>query len=839
MIEKQQQLTFNKGITNVPSDAICSDGELSDCVGFTSENGELKPIQNPKHITLASDGIPAAKVLVVHDGRYIYESTSGGHNLLYYNRTTGTYPTVMPISGTLKDVTTIGNTVIASTDTEIHYALWTGSNYIDLENKIPEPDVSLYLGDPLQIRSHGVKFSEFVNDGAVIEEMQTAYNDAVIGLYEKCKNEVHANKLFAEPFVAVVAVELYDGSYIMHGPPQIMLPWYNPIVSVASEHGFHDTTPDLYMMGYSIYATADYDYSKWSDIVKNVSLFVSREVSLINRNLDAIWEQVDKSITNFGYHLVNRQIDIQGRWVDDSGYAVILNSKVLQNRSNSDVKKELEETSIFFKLCDLGTIRSGSQNTKDLYTSDIIVNLEVQQPLPNDDFHSHDDYMGSRLYSYNGRLHISGIKRYLFGGFKHFFPWNRPSGDTIEYHIEVTLSINGIDKTVSQSVTTREAIGESYFYYPDPRAKEVKIYNGNLQHLLYTRTLTEHPGLNGAYWFGGFPTYSASDNGYAPYVSPSSGPWNDNYGTNEELLDTIMVSEVDNPFLFLSKGYVKINAPVVGMAAVTMALSEYQHGHQPLIVFTEKGIWSLSLNNEGYYVATQSESREICNNASSITQIDHGVFFASEKGLMLTTTSGTKCVSQQMRGTDFDKFIDSCFMAYDYRDSLLHIYKTTGDTYHYVYNMKTGTFSTMSDTPRILSAVSNYPDTIIQAGLSDSFAAYSFIQKPDEQDDPGASATGTYTATLVTRPMKLENALALKSIMEVRHIMDMEGSVSLKIYASNNLKHAANTWVQLTSLRGTPWKYYKFEYTFTGLKATDRYAGTLVVTQERRLDKLR
>jgi hypothetical protein len=75
--------------------------------------------------------------------------------------------------------------------------------------------------------------------------------------------------------------------------------------------------------------------------------------------------------------------------------------------------------------------------------------------------------------------------------------------------------------------------------------------------------------------------------------------------------------------------------------------------------------------------------------------------------------------------------------------------------------------------------------------------------------------------------------------MEVRHIMDIEGSVSLKIYASNNLKHAANTWVKLTSLRGTPWKYYKFEYTFTGLKATDRFAGTLVVTQERRLDKLR
>lgn len=829
---KQQTVVYNKGITNVPSELLSTDGELVSCEGMTFESGELKPIQKA---AAASVGSISGELMCVHDNRYIYVDGQW----LRYKMDGNVTGTVMPYSGTLKDVTTVGNTVIAATSEEVHYALWTGSNYTDLGNKIPEPDVKLYLGGPLQIRTHGVNFHDFVINGVVKEEMQTSYNDAVIGLYEKCKKEVHANKLFAEPFVAVVAVELNDGSYTLHSSPHILLPWYDPIVSVAAEHGISDLTPDLYMMGYSIYATADYDYSKWSDIVKNVTLFVSREVSLINRNVDAIWEQLDKSITNFGYHLVGNKIEVQGRWVDDSNYVTTLNIRVLRNRSDVDVEKELEETSVFFKLCDLGTKHSGSQNTKHLYTSDTIVNLEVQQQLPNDDFHSHDDYAGSSLYSYNGRLHISGVKRYLFGGFKHFFPWNRQSGDAIEYHIVITLSINGEDKTVSQSVTTREAIGESYFYYPDPRAKEVRIYNGNLQHLLYTRTLTEHPGLNGAYWFGGFPTYSLSDDGYAPYITPSTGAWVE-YSTSEELTDTIMVSEVDNPFLFLSKGYVKVNAPVVGMAAVTMALSEYKHGSLPLIAFTEKGIWSLTLNSEGYYVATQSESREVCNNAKSITQVDMGVYFTSAKGLMYLDTSGVTCVSEQMKGTSFEDFIDTCSIAYDYRDSLLHIFVEDSE-YHYVYNMKSGTFSTMADTDLYYKAVNNYPDTLIQTGNDNIL---SLLSKPDEKDDQNV-----YEGTLVTRAIKFGNLLTLKSIRQMKHLyrvkawkqgswtghQNVKFSVALTLKGSND----GYQWAMVYSLRGKPWRYWRFELALGNMSAADRLAGTVVWTQERRAEKIR
>jgi hypothetical protein len=65
------------------------------------------------------------------------------------------------------------------------------------------------------------------------------------------------------------------------------------------------------------------------------------------------------------------------------------------------------------------------------------------------------------------------------------------------------------------------------------------------------------------------------------------------------------------------------------------------------------------------------------------------------------------------------------------------------------------------------------------------------------------------------------------------------GTLALHIYASNNLDNTPDSWVELHSLRGTPWKYYKFKFNFANMKATDRFAGTMLITQERRTNKLR
>jgi hypothetical protein len=156
--------------------------------------------------------------------------------------------------------------------------------------------------------------------------------------------------------------------------------------------------------------------------------------------------------------------------------------------------------------------------------------------------------------------------------------------------------------------------------------------------------------------------------------------------------------------------------------------------------------------------------------------------------------------------------------------------------------------------------VNNYPDYLIQ--VYSTGKVYSLLERPDINYDTKTETVGSvevsnpirYPATMLTRPMKLENALALKSIMHLENIklfsayevitdtttnpytkVSQKATVKLRIFASNNLE----SWVEIGSLRGVPWKFYRFRYDFENLIATDRFAGTVLVTQERRTDKIR
>jgi hypothetical protein len=243
----------------------------------------------------------------------------------------------------------------------------------------------------------------------------------------------------------------------------------------------------------------------------------------------------------------------------------------------------------------------------------------------------------------------------------------------------------------------------------------------------------------------------------------------------------------------------------------------------------------MQTNAEGLYTSIVPMSREVCNNPLSITQTDGAVFFSSEKGLMVVVGSEVKCVSEQLNGK-YDKNITplqdilkrSGLIAYDYRDSLLWILDDDTGTI-YIYNIKAGTFARfLWQGELIYNVVNHYPDTLLQDEVGN---VYSLLEKPNINSDKG-----TYTATIETRPMKLENAFAFKSLRQLKNVFDSDGgSCTLAIKASNDMKN----WTDVESLKGKGWKYFKFKYTFEDMKATDRFAGTFLVTQERYTEKLR
>lgn len=878
MNEKQQQLTFDKGITNVPSDALCSDNALEESLGMVYDDGEHRVIQKPVEFMTLSDGF--RKLVYVHDSRYIELLRTGtgtySYSLVWRSKdgnTTGTVYSSVPNDDV--SLTSIGKTVIISTTGGLRYAVWNGTTYNEFSS-IPTPEVNIRL---VQVNLANVSNTSDgnlpVKDARALivsklHEDIVAYNNnlpytpsdkeddfdnLMRGLYAEAKKNAAKNKRFTEPFFVRYALELYDGSYIHISQPILIFP------SVRNNFCtmFNGTRAYLSINHAQLEFVSKTNYEKLSDIVRNVVIFASKGVNLISAGTKC---------------KIDRSIEIRPDGIDELigyRYNEYGNPWGIPLREVRDIENDIKSTSIFYKLAEIGISEINDYTELGQYMDEFVVeNLTTQEQLKQDDYFSHCQLTATLACSYNSRLHLSGLSRGFFDGFTYFSPYDNSAEAT--YTALVRIKTDSGERYAKKEYSTKQKQG-LWFYYPDSRASWVTIYKGDT--VILSSKLTEHPGLHGAYYFNGLPVGGYTEGDGTPAGNPIAKN-TPHSSVPEPLYNQLAVSEVNNPFAFYDDGYISVGTKaIVGMSPITKALSEGQFGQFPLIVFSEDGIWSLLVASTGYYTSAHPMSREVALPENPcITQTDGAIFFASKKGLMVVDGSQVKCVSEQLSGKTnvftigvppnievlvsdlghFCDFLKTAFIAYDYRDSLLWLFDGT-HTICYVYAIKSGTFSKydFGTNNAIENVVNNYPDYLLQSGT----AIYSLTER--DNINSTAEQANSYNANILTRPMKLENALALKSLMQVRHIKDFtnyiveqtvedpetheestvnvatSGTLALRIFASNNL----NNWAELHSLRGTPWKYYRFLYNFAGLKATDRYAGTMLISQERRTNKMR
>lgn len=847
---KQQQLTFEKGITNVPSDVLCSDNALEESIGMVYDNGEHRVVQQPKELFYINSAL-----LFVHaidnEKNYIYKNG----NYIYFKRGNGSTSTGIEIyDTTIESVKAIGKTLIIECGTATYYAVWNGTNYNNY-NKLPTPEVNFWLEEGEARKVEQKDDSAMNSEGTIDPEKQDLYNNIVTGFYAKLKKEAGAKNQFLNPFFACAALELFDGSYTRITNPVLLFP------SVTGNHALYNMPEKLCMRIFpatlhaSLTNADKYNY-RYSDIVKSIVIFVSDEIDLCDTSGDQNYNHepgtvIIDNIWNKTYQVKEWAETPPSGTVIIEGVGRVYNSGSGVNyRSVNDVEGNISSTSVFYKLCSL-SLANGETNLSSSAPAHTVENITTQQQLPLD-FYSNTDVRSEKMYTYNNRLNLISPKRSFFEGFKHFVSYE-PTSSEQSYTVEVYISPSGSENdstAIIRSVSFKSyEILNIWFYYPDPRAYKAKIYN--YDSLIYELPLKEHTGLNGAYYFGGMPT------GGETIPSYGSGYPEGVQGASETLYNQIATSEVNNPWVFKAEGYNSVgNGSVIAVATQTQALSQGQFGQYPLIVFATDGIWAMDVNNTGLYQRVAPISRDVLTNENAIVETDNAVFFPSEKGLMVVAGLQVRCVSEQLAGKTgvfngvvnlghFNDYLKNAFISYDSRDSLLWIFdgKMNGNTFvgsnHcYIFSIKSGTFGkfqfpTTPTTIRIRRVVRDYPDYLLQDASNNVYTLSGRKNINDDTDEYGN--VNLYSGVLISRPMKLENGLALKSLMQIRHIGDMEGTVSLKIYASNNLTN----WVELTSLRGTPWKYYRFRYDFSNMKATDRFAGSVVVTQERRTNKLR
>ena len=841
----KQSLSFKNGVTNNPSDLVSDDNCLRASIGAEFIDGAHKPIQMPDKfqdnfnddIIIIHDFADYTNIIAWYPGQEGETSEESIAPQLRWYDFRGDLTTDHLIENNfisrIKSAEVIGNTVVLNTDNGLLYLLWKSKTlgYKILGGQLPAIQANVFMDNTQKYDPHDgdggyeILVKDFVHeeDGQVkvILGQEENFKNALVGIITKTENKLKKDGHFMYPFWVRLAYRLYDGKNACITNPILMLPTvrYNRyIVTDGYSVNYQPYAGDLKVQVFN-------DLSDWEDIIDGVDVFVSDDVR--GFNLDGDYALVNNPDANTIYADYVGPAGHYGLF----GYPFITLCVNPEGESDVTIINNLIKNSVFYNILEMTmSDLAGVVDVKEKMGKNVLLYLSTQTTLEHDDYFGHCKLSADTMLVYNGRLHLANIGRGFFDGFKKFISL-APSTRTADVYVEI-VTPSGV-RMVKQEVDN-DALAY-WFYYPDPRAKHAYIIIGANK---YKINLTQDPWLNGAYYFGSLPS---SDGDALPAAeADSTAPAIVN---NPELMQSqVITSEVNNPFVYTAEGSNDVGSGrVMGITTNTQALSEGQFGQHPLIAFTDEGIWALMPNNEGVYTNTVPLPREVCSNPDSITQTDDAVFFASAKGLMILSGRRVQCVSELLNGKDNDlspfningesiyltplrEILKYGKIAYDYKGQRLWMYE---GNQIWTYNIKSRTFSQIITDDPFKTHSRLYPDCIIQ---TESGKLLSMLNTPNINDDDD----GVYSATIITRPVKLNDTFAYKTITRIGHLWLGQGNVNMEVWGSDDFTN----WQHLNSLHGMPWKYYTFRLDFTGMKATDTYHGMLLEYNVRHSNRL-
>lgn len=533
---------------------------------------------------------------------------------------------------------------------------------------------------------------------------------------------------------------------------------------------------------------------------------------------------------------------------------------MLPKRSEESFKKDLSESSLFYLLKSINIDELKTERTIIPIGNDYLESLVAREVL-NDDYISHDTLIPSYANTYNSRLNIINVKRKLFDGYKPNTLQSYTNGymtdnvtlGTLSYKIYFHIRQEGNEIVVANDSLIGNMTPLLWLYYPNRNAYkaivELNSYNNPTR---YEVSLEPHPFLNGAYYMADWDGFNNSN--FLAQASPIT--------TSKKTIDVrnvIFASDVNNPFRFPAVGSYTIDTDeIYNVSTSAKALSQGQFGQFPLYAFCSDGIWALEVASDGTFSAKQPISRDVCNNADSITQIDGAVVFTTDQGLKLIQGSEVTLLSGAMDGhnvdehtyfpenffdkkgygeydnlvvqetRDFRKILKTCRIAYDYPNNMLRIFPKdkVGNVYkYYVYDLTTGEYGSAIEGEEVSAVVPSYPTSMVQKGAS----VFTF----DNVSDNDTIRKGL----LLTRPVMFSEPSSLKKINELKlhYTKHHEGTkVRMVMYVSNDSKN----WVEVKSLRHGSYKYYRFGLV-TNMTDDDALSGMVARYELTRTNKLR
>ena len=315
----------------------------------------------------------------------------------------------------------------------------------------------------------------------------------------------------------------------------------------------------------------------------------------------------------------------------------------------------------------------------------------------------------------------------------------------------------------------------------------------------------------------------------------------------------VLTSEVDDPYYFPIEGRNTVGiGAIVGLAAVTRALSQGQVGDHDLIAFCTDGVWVMKVSKEGTYSAIHNISREVCTNPKSICQLDQSVLFATERSLSRFVESNVVSMSDKLDGparnwsnlfgTFFNNTLLDCSsiilqlgfttsavemfnggsVFYDYAGSRVVVLpqNTSADSVALVFSIRDQAWSTMA-IPAIKAVVPGYPSPFVQTGDGKVM----ILDKPYNYRSTGANVPGL----ILTRELTFSDTMDV--IRGYQHHADGGTAPMLFLFGSNDQRNwqslgNSNRWFN-NYLPGTSYRFFRIAI-YTQMKPSEEYQQLLL-----------
>lgn len=901
-MKEQVILSYTKGITRTPSDFLCEDGELAECVNLEVKGQELVPIEMPVDmgVTLGAN----EELVYVHNigqssrKNYITLTKSGSTSIIkafYLNGTSKNYYSLSVSVEGFTAVASLGMTLVIYGSNAPTYVLFKELTYQVLGSELPEVSLSFNLTGKYRLEESSYNIEE------------TGENQSPTRITGSTEiHQSHVNKFIAEngsndgkfiyPFFVRYALRLYNGSYVKYSAPVLMLPSVltSPSVHLLnSDYSGGLKSSDFVVGGY----VADLqmkvnnvdDLSNWSDIVKGVSIFITRETFSYNQAYvdesegkgnflsESNWSNDDQTrgsvpcehlgeiteadLLDGWTVVVNTLPEGYKKWKTTDIYNLLGSGvyAVPTFEKGQFLSDLLANSAVYYKYLDV--------NTSDLIglSTDYVIVNERFNPYPINtieqsevldlmgDYMSNDVLIPSFVNTYNSRLNIANIKRILYKGYSPDSLCQNltPATPYHSYNVYVFIHSEGGEDIVVKSNNISDSnldIYGAYLYYPDTDAYKMVIHDIEQNHYS-SIPLAEDMYSNGSYyinldglsWISGDPGISETKINY------------------ELLPNKLFTSEVNNVFYFPLAGINTVGTgKILGISALTRPISQGQFGEYPLMAFCSDGNFALRVDSEGFYSGISPMQEDIILGHDKLTPLENSILAITKKGILITgASSDLTQIATQLEGRNFmsgslsditegaasfsslitnstdvegfREYLEGARMAYDYSSERIFIYNKSKN-YCYVYLFRNGTISKLVMIgEHIITHVIDYPDSVIQTS---SGKLYSLYEREDINE-----LTDKRLGFAVTRPMKLGNPLSYKSIRQVKHMFYRESessSVKCKIYGSND----NITYYLVPSKYGKPFKYYRIAF-YTDLLPKEAFAGTALIIDERRNHKLR